>query len=64
MKASECRNKSEVELKQELLALRKEQFNLRMQKKMGQLPKSHLVRKARKEIALIKTILKEKGSMV
>ncbi len=64
MKASECRKKTEEELKQELMALRKEQFSLRMQKKMGQLPKTHLVKKARRDIALIKTILKEKGLMV
>jgi large subunit ribosomal protein L29 len=61
MKANECRNKSVEELNQELLALRKEQFNLRMQKKMGQLPKSHLMRKARRDIARIKTVLKEKA---
>lgn len=64
MKASEYRNKSVEELNKELLALRQEQFNLRMQKKMGQLPKSHMLRKAKKDIARIKTILKEKGLMV
>jgi len=37
MKASELRNKSVAELEEELLSLRKEQFNLRMQKATGQL---------------------------
>jgi len=60
MKANELRKKSADELKQELMALRKEQFNLRMQKKMGQLPKSHLIRIARKDIARLKTVLNEK----
>lgn len=64
MKASEYRNKSVEELRQELLALRKEQLNLRIQQKMDRLPKSHLVRAARRKIACIKTLLKEKGSIV
>jgi large subunit ribosomal protein L29 len=61
MKASEFRAKTVAELEKELLALRKEQFNLRMQKKMGQLPKSHLVRKATRDIARLKTVLTEKS---
>lgn len=64
MNASEYRNKSTDELKNELLALLREQFNLRMQKGAGQPPKSHMFNKVRKSIAQIKTILKEKGSQV
>ncbi len=64
MKAIELRNKSVEELKTELLALLKEQFNLRIQKGSGQPPKSNLFRKVRHDIARIKTILKEKGSIV
>jgi len=60
MKIAELRNKTQEELKQELLNVRKEQFNLRMQKKMGQLPKSHLIRKTKKDLARIKTIMNEK----
>lgn len=62
MKASELRNKSEDELKKELLALLKERFNLRMQKGSPQPPKTHLLRKVKEDIARIKTILEEKGS--
>ncbi|MFZ2315489.1 MAG: 50S ribosomal protein L29 [Gammaproteobacteria bacterium] len=61
MKASELRNKSAEELKTEMLALLKEQFNLRMQKGAGQPPKSTLFKKVRRGIARIKTILNEKG---
>lgn len=64
MKASELRNKSTEELTKELLALLKEQFNLRMQKGIGQPPKSHLFNEVRVKIARIKTILNEKGSTV
>ena len=62
MKASELRNKSEVELQQQLLDLRKEQFNLRMQSAMAQLPKSHLFNVVRKNIARVKTVLNEKSN--
>lgn len=53
------RTKNEAELKSELVALRKEQFNLRMQQAIGQLTQGHLVRDARKKIARIKTILQQ-----
>ena len=64
MKASELRGKSIEELKNELIALLKEQFNLRIQKGLGQSPKSHLFRKVKLDIARIKTILQEKESNV
>lgn len=64
MKATELRNKSAEELNQELLALLKERFNLRMQKGLGQPPKPHLFKKVKLDIARIKTILHEKGSNV
>ena len=64
MKASELREKSTEELNKELLALLREQFNLRMQKGSGQSPKSHLFRKVKVTIARIKTILKQKGLSV
>lgn len=64
MKASELRNKSVEELKKELLALLKEQFNLRIQRGVGQPPKAHLFKKVKLDIARIKTILNEKGSIV
>ena len=59
MKASELRQKKPAELQEMLLALHKEQFNLRMQKGSGQLSKPSRVKAARKEVAQIKTILTE-----
>lgn len=64
MKAIDLRNKSIEELNQELLAVLKEQFNLRIQKGTGQAPKPTLFKKVRTQIARIKTIMKEKGSIV
>lgn len=60
MKASELRQKSTEELQQELLALLREQFSLRMQRSMGQLSKPHLFRQVRRNVARVKTVLKEK----
>tara|TARA_R110001592_G_scaffold283954_1_gene552209 strand:- start:179 stop:370 length:192 start_codon:yes stop_codon:yes gene_type:complete len=61
MKANELRNKSTDELKQDLLGLLKEQFNLRLRKTTGQLNQSHLLRQARRDIARIKTVLTQKA---
>lgn len=60
MNAQELRNKSTKELQDELLNLRKEQFNLRMQKATGQLARPSEVQKVRKTIARLKTVLNEK----
>ncbi|MEZ5565610.1 MAG: 50S ribosomal protein L29 [Gammaproteobacteria bacterium] len=61
MKLSELRKKSEVELAEELLALRKEQFNLRMQRATGQLSRPDQFAKVRKGIARVKTLLGEQA---
>ncbi len=62
MKAKELRDKSETELKEELLKLRREQFQLRMQKASGQLGQSHLAREVRRDIARIKTVQRERDN--
>lgn len=62
MKASELRIKTKEELVSDLLALSREQFNLRMQKATGQLAKSSQVKKIRREIARINTVLTEQAS--
>lgn len=59
MKASDLREKSAAELNEELLKLRKEQFNLRMQMATGQGAKPDQFGKVRKNIARIKTVLGE-----
>lgn len=61
MNASQLREKSPDELKQELLALLREQFNLRMQKATQQANKPHLFRQARRNIARVKMVLSEKA---
>lgn len=55
------RAKSAAELKSELVALRKEQFNLRMQQAVGQLNQSNLVYNVRKKIARVKTIMQQQA---
>jgi large subunit ribosomal protein L29 len=60
MKTNELKDKSVGDLQKELLARLQEQFNLRMQRAVGQATQTHLFRKVRREIAQIKTILSEK----
>jgi large subunit ribosomal protein L29 len=60
MKAADVRAKSPDQLKDELVSLKKEQFNLRFQKATGQLEKTARVKEVRKDIARIRTILAEK----
>ena len=60
MNASELRGKDMAELEQELLTLRREQFNLRMQQGGGQAPRPDQFAKVRKNIARIKTVMTEK----
>lgn len=61
MKASELRQKSIPELHEESVQLLRELFNLRMQRAAGQPAKPHLFKNARRRIAQIKTILREKN---
>ena len=61
MKASEARDLTEDQLKDRLLRLKKEQFNLRFQRAAGQLEKTSRVGEVRKDIARIKTVLRQKA---
>ena len=60
MKASELRIKTEDELKDSLVGLRKEAFNLRFQRASGQLENTARVRTIRREIARIKSVMTER----
>ena len=60
MDARELRTKSAAELADELVKLRKEQFALRMQRATGQQPKPDQFGKVRRNIARLKTVLREK----
>jgi len=64
MNARELREKSVDELNTELLELRKEQFNLRMQKATDQSNQSHTLKNVRRNIARVKTILNQKAKTV
>jgi large subunit ribosomal protein L29 len=60
MKASELQGKNEAELLEELVGLRREQFNLRMQQATGQMARPDQYRKVRKDIARVKTVMRAK----
>ena len=60
MKANELRDKDIKALEAELLEQRKEQFNLRMQQATGQLARPDQVKRVRRTIAQIKTVINEK----
>ena len=61
MKANELREKSAQQLNEQLLGLLRDQFNLRMQKATGQLGQSHLLSQVKRDIARVKTVLKQQA---
>lgn len=61
MDIQELRTKDEAGLKAELMALRREAFNLRMQKGTGQLSRPSQFKAVRRDIARIKTIMTERS---
>lgn len=61
MNAQDLKAKSDAELREELTGLLREQFNLRMQKGTGQLGQPHELRRVRRDIARVKTVLNEKS---
>ncbi|KAF7964215.1 50S ribosomal protein L29 [Cupriavidus sp. UYMU48A] len=62
MKASELRGKDAAGLNQELSELLKAQFSLRMQKATQQLQNTSQLKKVRKDIARVQTMLTEKAN--
>ena len=60
MNIHDIRGMNADQLKDQLLSLKKEQFNLRFQAATGQLEKTHRVNQIRKDIARIKTVLRNK----
>ena len=61
MTASELRSKSAEELNQELQSLLRAQFNLRMQKATQQLNNTSQIRKVRRDIARVRTVMSQKA---
>ncbi len=64
MKAIEMRSKTKEQLNDELLALLREQFNLRMQRATGQLANNSQLSLVRRSIARVKTVLNEMQRVV
>ena len=60
MSAREIREQGSAELVEQLLALRREQFNLRVQQATGQQAKADQVARVRRDIARVKTVLRER----
>ena len=60
MKIEDVRGLTPDQLSEQLVTLKKEQFNLRFQKATGQIEKTHRVDQVRKDIARIKTVLRGK----
>ncbi|MDB5465825.1 50S ribosomal protein L29 [Phenylobacterium hankyongense] len=60
MKIDDVRGLTPDQLAEQLVNLKKEQFNLRFQKATGQIEKTHRVDEVRKDIARIKTVLRTK----
>ncbi len=61
MNAQDLKAKSEKDLREQLSGLLREQFSLRMLKGTGQLTKPHELRRVRRDIARVNTILNEKS---
>ena len=62
MKIADVRGLTPDQLSDELLKLKKEQFNLRFQAATGQVEKTHRFGEVRKDIARVKTVLRGKSS--
>ena len=61
MKANELREKAAQQLNEQLLGVLRDPFNLRMQKATGQLGQSHLLSQVKRDIARVKTVLKQQA---
>ena len=62
MKATELHDKTPDQLRDELLNLKKEAFNLRFQQATGQLENPSLLRSVKRDVARVKTVLNQKAA--
>ena len=62
MSAKELRDKTPDQLREELVSLKKEAFNLRFQQATGQMESTARMRTVRRDVARVKTILNEKAA--
>jgi large subunit ribosomal protein L29 len=63
MKIAECRDLGPDELKQRVAEIDDQLFRLRIQKSMGQLEAAHKLKSLRRDVARLKTVLREKESV-
>ena len=62
MKAQELKEKTPEHLQEQLVALKKEAFNLRFQQATGQLESTARMRSVRRDVARVKTVLNQKAA--
>ena len=62
MKAQELKDKSPEQLREQLLSLKKEAFNLRFQQATGQMESTARMRAVRRDVARIKTVMNQKAA--
>lgn len=62
MNATELKTKTPAELRDQLVALKKEAFNLRFQQATGQLENTARMRAVRRDVARVKTVLNQKAA--
>ena len=62
MKAQELRDKTPEQLREQLVALKKEAFNLRFQQATGQMESTARMRAVRRDVARIKTVMNQKAA--
>lgn len=62
MKAQELRDKTPEQLREQLVALKKEAFNLRFQQATGQLELTARMRSVRKDVARVLTVMNQKAA--
>ncbi|KUJ85194.1 50S ribosomal protein L29 [Ruegeria marisrubri] len=62
MNAQELRNKTPDQLREDLVNLKKEAFNLRFQQATGQLENTARIKSVRRDVARVQTVLNEKAA--
>ncbi|GLS79953.1 50S ribosomal protein L29 [Paracoccus marinus] len=62
MKAAELNDKTPEQLREQLVALKKEAFNLRFQQATGQLESTARMRAVRRDVARVKTVMNQKAA--
>ena len=62
MKAQEMMNQTPEQLREQLVALKKEAFNLRFQQATGQLESTARMRAVRRDVARVKTVMNQKAA--